>query len=405
MRQRLILGLGLGVCYFMGQSLLKTVHAIADTNAHEIYTLIYHALPALLMLGAIAALKRRFNPRILAFSLLLLTWSITIVTNLPKGWQDVVEPDFKGWMLGFFSIAAIVPFRWPLHLLAHLGSYLYYFGINLALGQPVFQTQASPAEFVFDLVWISAMPNLVVLLYERLSYSEFCTQQALRVAQQRSEQLLLDILPAAIADRLRQNRTTIADRFEAATVLFADIVGFTEFSAALPPDQVVDWLNIIFSHFDRLCRQYQLEKIKTIGDAYMVVGGLPDPCPDHVERVVQMALAMQAALAQIAEETGQRFEMRIGIHTGPVVAGVIGLHKFAYDLWGDTVNLASRMEAQGQPGKIQVTTAVRDRLATLEPPAPYICRPRGMLEVKGRGKMPTYWLESAASSEDTLTLR
>ncbi|MGB0563227.1 MAG: hypothetical protein ACPGVO_15695, partial [Spirulinaceae cyanobacterium] len=132
MRQRLILGLTLGICYFSGQTVLKTLHFFAEPIAHELYTVVYHALPALLMLGAIAALKQRASPAGLAVSLLLLTWSITIVTNLPKGWHDVVEPDLKGWTLGFFSIAAIVPFRWRVHLVAHLGSYLYYFAINLA---------------------------------------------------------------------------------------------------------------------------------------------------------------------------------------------------------------------------------------------------------------------------------
>ncbi|NEO87540.1 MAG: adenylate/guanylate cyclase domain-containing protein [Spirulina sp. SIO3F2] len=395
MGKRLTLGLSLGATYFLGRSLLIAEQVFTGKGPSTLYELVYHFLPVVLMVGAIARFRQRLTPRSLAIGLLILSWGITIVTNLPKGWADVVEPDYKGWTLGFFSIASIVPFRWPLHLVSHVGAYLYYFSINLALGHSAFPPHTTAAEFVFDLIWISAMPNFVVFLYERLSRSEFHTQQALHEAQHRSEQLLLDILPAPIANRLRQERTTIADRFEEVTVLFADIVGFTHFSAQLPPDQVVDWLNQIFSRFDRLSRHYQLEKIKTIGDAYMVVGGLPQPSPDHAQRVAQMALAMQQTLVEMSQETGQTFEMRIGIHTGPVVAGVIGLHKFAYDLWGDTVNLASRMESHGRPGKIQMTPATRNRLQADDPQGHYVCVPRGIIEVKGKGQMLTYWLEAA----------
>jgi adenylate cyclase len=172
--------------------------------------------------------------------------------------------------------------------------------------------------------------------------------------QTKSEALLLNILPPPIAERLKQVPGIIANRFEAVTVLFADIVGFTELAAGVAPEALVGMLNEVFSCFDLLAEQHGLEKIKTIGDSYMVVGGLPMPRPDHATAVAAMALDMQAAIRAVS---GGALNVRIGIHSGPVVAGVIGTRKFSYDLWGDTVNVASRMESHGQAGAIQVSAA------------------------------------------------
>jgi class 3 adenylate cyclase len=174
-------------------------------------------------------------------------------------------------------------------------------------------------------------------------------------AQDRSERLLLNILPRPIAERLKHHPTTIADAHAEVTVLFADIVEFTKFSASILPQRLVEILNDVFSEFDRLAERHGLEKIKTVGDAYMVVGGLPTPRADHAEAVAEMALEMRDALAGYEKTIGASLQLRIGIHTGPVVAGVIGRRKFSYDLWGDTVNTASRMESHGLPGVIQVT--------------------------------------------------
>ncbi|MBE9111323.1 adenylate/guanylate cyclase domain-containing response regulator [Nodosilinea sp. LEGE 07298] len=210
-------------------------------------------------------------------------------------------------------------------------------------------------------------------------------QQALRLEQQKSEQLLLNILPRAVVDKLKQLEGSLAERFDDVTILFADIVNFTPLAAQISPLELVNWLNQIFSAFDRLAEQYQLEKIKTIGDAYMVVGGLPLPRLDHAETIMEMALAMQAAAAHITRNDGQEFQLRIGINTGPVVAGVIGIKKFSYDLWGDAVNIASRMEAQGMPGKIQITEATYDRLKHR-----YAFEEVGQVMVKGHGYLTTY---------------
>ncbi|MBE9093559.1 adenylate/guanylate cyclase domain-containing protein [Tychonema sp. LEGE 07203] len=211
---------------------------------------------------------------------------------------------------------------------------------------------------------------------------------ALRLAQKKSDHLLLNILPAAIVEKLKKGEGSVAQRFESATVLFADIVDFTSLAARILALELVDLLNKIFSKFDELTEKHGLEKIKTIGDAYMVAGGLPVPRADHAGAIADMALDMQDAIADFKTDTGEPFKIRIGINTGPVVAGVIGTKKFSYDLWGDTVNVASRMELQGLPGYIQVTAAVCEQLKDR-----YVFEERGAIAVKGKGDIITYWLK------------
>jgi adenylate cyclase len=212
-------------------------------------------------------------------------------------------------------------------------------------------------------------------------------QENLKIQQEQSEKLLLNILPKPIAERLKAEESTIADSFSEVSVLFADIVGFTELSARMSPTELVKRLNVIFSHFDQLAEIYGVEKIKTIGDAYMVVGGLPTPRHDHAEAIAQMALGMQAKIAKLSAETGEKLAIRVGINSGPVVAGVIGVSKFTYDLWGDTVNVAARMEATGYAGSIQVTDVTYELLKDK-----YLFERRGVIPVKGKGNMMTYWL-------------
>jgi adenylate cyclase len=209
----------------------------------------------------------------------------------------------------------------------------------------------------------------------------------LEAEQEKSECLLLNILPEPIADRLKQGRRIIADSFPEVTVLFADIIDFTRLSTQLSASELVDLLNEIFSVFDRLTEQHGLEKIKTIGDAYMVVGGLPSPRTDHAEAVADMALDMLAEISQFNILGGETLRIRVGVNTGPVIAGVIGSKKFIYDLWGDTVNVASRMESQGLEGSIQVTEAVYQRIQDR-----YYLEKRGVLDVRGKGTMTTYLL-------------
>jgi len=205
---------------------------------------------------------------------------------------------------------------------------------------------------------------------------------------QKSEALLHNILPVTIADRLKMEPGTIADGFDHITVLFSDLVGFTGFSKEISPDRLVGLLNRIFSRFDNLTDKYAVEKIKTIGDAYMVVGGLPVHRRDHAEIIADLSLDMMRELEKFNKERAQTFTMRVGIHTGPAVAGVIGKKKFAYDVWGDTVNTASRMESLGLPGYIQVSEETYLLLNDK-----YILEERGVMDVKGRGQMKTYFLQ------------
>ena len=218
--------------------------------------------------------------------------------------------------------------------------------------------------------------------------------QKLAKAQEKSEGLLLNILPETIAHRLKEGDNAISDGFAEVSILFADIVNFTALSAQMSPSQLVMVLNQIFSAFDQLTEQFGLEKIKTIGDAYMVASGLPTPRPDHAEAIADMALAMRQEIAHLSQTFIQPLDIRIGINSGPVVAGVIGTKKFIYDLWGDTVNVASRMESQGRAGGIQITPAT---YACLQ--GKYIFESRGPIEVKGKGKIETYWLMGKRNEE------
>jgi PAS domain S-box-containing protein len=225
----------------------------------------------------------------------------------------------------------------------------------------------------------------------RLEKERRRAETALRQEKERSEQLLLNILPEAIAERLKQGSGVIAESFEEVSILFADLVGFTTLSAQMQPIELVDLLNQIFSAFDQLAEQLHLEKIKTSGDAYIVATGLPTPRTDHAEAISDMALAMQAVMHQLRQQRREPLHLRIGINTGIVVAGVIGRKKFIYDLWGDTVNTASRMESHGEPDQIQVTEATYHRIKHA-----YTLTERGKVNVKGKGEMNTYWLTGKA---------
>jgi class 3 adenylate cyclase len=232
-----------------------------------------------------------------------------------------------------------------------------------------------------------SVPNLALFAAVLLLGEAVRTRRALALEQERSERLLLNVLPASIAARLKQTDGVIADAFGEVTVLFADLVDFTSRTERISPEQVVQFLNELFSVFDQLAQQRGLEKIKTIGDAYMVVGGLPDPRPDHAQAVADMALAIREEVARRSDPSGRPLAVRIGIDTGPVVAGVIGTSKFSYDLWGDTVNTASRMESDGVAGCIQVTARTWKRLR-----GGYRFERQEPIQVKGKGEMVTYFL-------------
>lgn len=231
-------------------------------------------------------------------------------------------------------------------------------------------------------VLLSSIAGLVFVFVHQIRM-----HRALEEEKLKSDSLLHNILPRIIANRLKAGEQRIADTFDSVTVLFADIEGFTKMAETIGPHAILEQLNDVFSTMDRLSEKYQLEKIKTIGDAYMVVGGVPLVREDHTEAVADMALEIQAELEGLNRKIGSGIRVRCGMHRGEVIAGVIGLKKFAYDLWGDTVNTASRMESTGVPGKIQCTSDVYDRLKDS-----YEFEERGVIQVKGKSEMRTFFL-------------
>lgn len=222
---------------------------------------------------------------------------------------------------------------------------------------------------------------------KRLRDQERAYLAEIQAERAKSERLLLNVLPKAIGDRLKAGESTIVDAVPEATVMFADIVNFTGIAAKLTPAQTVALLNEIFSDFDHLVERFGVEKIKTVGDSYMVVGGVPLPVDDHAVRCADMAIAMVASMRVFNRRNNLTWEIRVGMHTGPLVAGIIGSKKFAYDLWGDTVNIASRLESHGEPGMIQLSQNSADLVEAL-----FELEPRGHLALKNRGKMAAFSL-------------
>jgi class 3 adenylate cyclase len=241
----------------------------------------------------------------------------------------------------------------------------------------------TPKGRIFTLLPVLVAEFSFVNLYG----TEVTAARAIEEANRENERLLLNILPPPIADRLRAGEKVIADRFDDVTMLIADIVGFTQLSSGMSATEVVSLLNHLFTACDALVERHGLEKVKTTGDAYMVVGGLPTETEDHAARVADLALDLAAEVGGMQADMPYRVTVRMGMHSGPVVAGVVGAKKFIYDVWGHTVNTASRMESLGVPGRIQVTHAVYMRLRDR-----YRFEPRGMIDVKGLGPMQTYFL-------------
>lgn len=332
---------------------------------------------------------------------ILCRWG-AVLTAVVVGSTEVVGHQslaiyYLGWGYGFqYYLLVIVAFAFMMNfksmvvpgtmffvcLLSFLGFYYevqYWNMPHVDLGATVRET------FLMANV-TSAFAILAIMSYV---YSEAArnAEAKLELERQKSEKLLLNILPVSIAQRLKEDDTVIADHFDSATVLFSDIVGFTAMSEHLTPTELVGRLNRIFSAFDDLAEKYGLEKIKTIGDAYMVAGGFPELRDSHAKDVSAMALDMLEAVAECNLEMEQSLNIRIGIHSGPAVAGVIGIKKFVYDVWGDTVNTASRMESSSLPGRIQLS---EQAAALLD--GEFVTEERGTVEVKGKGVMKTYWL-------------
>ncbi|HEY9837105.1 MAG TPA: adenylate/guanylate cyclase domain-containing protein [Vampirovibrionales bacterium] len=395
MRKRLDVGLWIGLMAFLSSSLLQVSNWLFRPGAFEPEWLRSQVSIELSLLLCLLLQHSKLGRRYPSLVFLIFYWSVTIVPQVQDILSGVAQPDILVWTIMFFGQATFTPVRWYLHLVAQLGVFLYYFGVNTALGVTLSSPGwLDPPVVILYFFWVCFIGNLSVYLYEHLQKAEFQARWDLEEAyaqleeeQKLSESLLLNVLPHSIATRLKQNPKNLADSYTNVSVLFADIVGFTELSSHISPWELVELLNQIFSEFDALADLHQLEKIKTIGDAYMVVSGLPEPRDDHAQAIADMALDMQGAIASFNQKTGQNFRIRIGIATGPVIAGVIGIKKFIYDLWGDTVNIASRMESHGIPGAIQVT---RETYQFLK--GEYVFQERGKVFIKGKGEMTTYLL-------------
>ena len=268
-------------------------------------------------------------------------------------------------------------------------AYLVLLLIGVLLQPVVEQDNNLPQGLIwaFFVLNVGSLSSIILILLSFFIRKKDEAFHLLRLEEQKAENLLLNILPPEIAAILKNGQQTIADHFDGASILFADLVGFTALTHHLEPAQMVQLLNEIFTHFDALVEKYGVEKIRTIGDNYMVAAGVPRPQPDHAQRLAQMGLDMQAYIQSRWANGSLPIDFRIGINSGPVIGGVIGRKKFVYDIWGDAVNIASRMESQGVPGQIQITHTtyelVRDE---------FHCKPRGEIQIKGRGEMETYFL-------------
>ena len=291
------------------------------------------------------------------------------------------------WGLAFPVVTGLIFF--PLRQVIF---FFIWFSINLItalLLQPQLRTEINTPASVNALIFITNVLTLSAFILAVLAYFMYQRDVAyklLREEQLKAENLLLNILPAEIATILKDEQRVIAEHFEGASILFADVVGFTPMSAQMHPVELVNLLNDVFSYLDTLVEKYDLEKIKTIGDCYMVASGVPRPRPDHAHALVQMALDMQTYTQQ-NKFGGHQLNFRIGINSGPVVAGVIGRKKFIYDLWGDAVNTASRMESHGTGGIIQVSESTYALIQD-----EFHCEARGLISIKGKGNMAVWYV-------------
>jgi class 3 adenylate cyclase len=313
---------------------------------------------------------------------LLATWYLGLASGFH---YHLLTLAFTSFLLPFYSL--------NVRLLMGAASFL------LTLALVAYATLTTPPyppppgwQLAFHLTNLAAFGSVLGAIVATYASVVDVAERALEAAYAKSEALLLNILPAAIAERLKERPGTIADRLPEVTILFADIVGFTPLAERLPADRLILLLDEVISRFDELADRFGLEKIKTVGDAYMAVAGAPVPRPDHAEAAADLALAMREEVAAWHDDAGRRLQLRIGIESGSVVAGVIGRRKFAYDLWGDTVNTAARMESHGPAGEIQVGPVAHARLN-----GKYVLAPRGAIEIKGKGTMGTWLLQGPKS--------
>jgi adenylate cyclase len=376
-------------------------------------TSLYMVMFATLLWGIIYYVFREVAASLISFGYFIFTLATLLIIRRTRkiGFFLPIQLSF-GLLLPFFHtliLGGIGPsgavILWS--LLTPLGATIYFrlpiaarwWLINLMLLiaavilPPYIRQENNLPPLLVSIFFLINIGFVSLIVYLTLSYFLAQKNEAyrlLRMEQEKGEKLLLNVLPKEIAAILKNDNRTIADSFEGVSVLFADLVGFTPLTAKMAPIEMVNLLNEIFSYFDELVEKYDLEKIRTIGDSYMVAAGVPRVCKDHAHAIVSMALEMRDFILRLPPIEEKQIEFRIGINSGPVVGGVIGRKKFVYDVWGDAVNVASRMESHGKANQIQITEATY-RLVQHD----FICTPRGRIEVKGRGEMETWFVVEA----------
>ena len=375
-----------GVVLIMWLLLDKLLPQIPDAKARLYVPML--VMLAILAYGYLRSYARSFLRRH-QLSVLAGAWGsaaalVGIGSLLPRAALDAVGMMV---IVHTFNIYSILRLRFPRACYGGWGTAAIYLGY-LSYSGALEGTELARIASVLLLANLFGM--IAAYQMDQSARREFLSMRMLDAERERSERLLLNILPASIAERLKSSEAAIADHSDEVTVLFADIVGFTPLSARKTPQALVQLLDRIFSEFDALAEAHGLEKIKTIGDAYMAAAGLPERRADHAPAAARMAQGMLEAVAHIAAETGEKLALRIGLHSGPVVAGVIGTKKFSYDMWGDTVNTASRMESHGLPGTVHCSSATAALLQN-----GFALTARGAIQVEGKGEMHTFLLAIA----------
>jgi class 3 adenylate cyclase len=388
---RVAFAIGVGTFAAFGLvDLLATTHSLGEVWFLR-FALGVPAAVALLVVSYTSAFSRVMQP---ASAAVVFIFGLSII-----GMEIVIDPDEIGYHLYFFGLAPVTAFgyaapRMRFWYATGAGWGIFFASHAVGIDHGVWSTRTSAIEFSVILALLAAVNIAGMIgayLMEAGSRRGFVQEMIAEQERRRSERLLKNILPGSVAERLKRGEE-VAEAFEEATVMFADLVEFTPFAETQSPRDLMRLLNTFFSRFDTFAERFGLEKIKTIGDCYMVVGGVPVPQPDHAERVADMALSLQEEIPILGRGNGCPFELRIGIDTGPVVAGVIGTKKFSYDLWGDTVNTASRMQSHAAPGEITVTTSTFQRLRD-----GFLFDGPRLVAVKGKGQLPTYRLKGRRS--------
>jgi adenylate cyclase len=332
------------------------------------------------------------------FHLLLVTQLVDILLTTTAGQMLVggFLPSGGVALWGILAPLGALVFLEVRRAIRWFGAFVLVFLFTGIAGEVLFRDAGLPIGFTSTMLALNVIGAGAVAFTLLASFASQrnAALAALRIEQEKSELLLMNILPRSIAERLKAASQTIADHFDSASIVFADVVDFTPFAQRLAPAEVVGILDQLFSHFDTLVERHGLEKIKTIGDCYMAAAGVPDQSPDHARRAALLALDMREAVGTSAVGDGFDLELRIGINSGPLIAGVIGSKRFLYDLWGDAVNTASRMESQGTPGEIQITGATYELLKD-----EFACKRRGTILVKGKGQMETWYLVGPRSDD------